>query len=56
MIALLSSTVALGLLAPTVVNADLITDFAVFAGDNVFIPHGSHIAGQIGSNGTVNYI
>jgi len=56
MIALLSSTVALGLLAPTVANADLITDFAVFAGVNVFIPHGSHIAGQIGSNGTVNYI
>ena len=41
---------------PTVANADLITDFAVFGGTNVFIPHGSHIAGQVGSNGTVNYL
>lgn len=44
---------ALGVLIPAIASADLITDFAIFGGTSVFIPHGSNIAGWIGSNGPV---
>jgi hypothetical protein len=44
---------ALALLAPATAHADAITDFAIFGGTSVFIPHQSNIAGTIGSNGQV---